>query len=300
MTTKLMLFHLFHVKSSRVEYNFKSSRLGESRLDFSSLGNINPSLCQNLFKSRNQDEGAEAHYAEFAAQPAEYFDDADEGDGALKLSEYERKAEDEGALEVEGVLLALRTRALVEEYFGGEEEETSSDGEEGWKRVSAKSVPAVERIPSSAVLFLIERWARVGADDTSILAMDEHIPKKRGAGIGVHTLDFILVGQSSAQDLEFTSRDCRLRDLRCARPADGSNSAPPWDWEYNHATSPCEPEASTSPLLAPQTIYVSAARRNARPSALRFAQFQHGELKAPKPILRRRCFKICHPVVGHI
>ncbi|KAJ6523931.1 Isy1-like splicing family-domain-containing protein [Mycena vulgaris] len=124
---------------------------------------------RELFKSRNQDEDAEAHYAEFAAQPAEYFGDADEGDGALRLSEYERKAEDEGARrrrtspssprrmvrspplptarEVEGVLLALWKRALVEEYFGGEEEETSSGGEEGWKRFSASSfvVAAVER-----------------------------------------------------------------------------------------------------------------------------------------------------------
>ncbi|KAJ6565765.1 Isy1-like splicing family-domain-containing protein [Mycena vulgaris] len=139
-------------------------------------------LCQN----RNQDEDADAHYAKFAAQPAGYFGDADEGDGAPRLSEYERKAEDEEweeacanlqalvelptriprllthaaagadvpfdadadqvlrtahtaaaylsflsaemlrslalqmARGMEGMLLALRKRALVKEYFGGE------------------------------------------------------------------------------------------------------------------------------------------------------------------------------------
>ncbi|KAJ6565784.1 Isy1-like splicing factor [Mycena vulgaris] len=124
---------------------------------------------RKLFQNRNQDEDADAHYAKFAPQPAEYFGDADEGDGAPRLSEYERKAEDEEweeacresvagadvpfdvdtdqvlrtahtaaaylsflsaemlrspalpmARRMEGVLLALRKRALVKEYFGGE------------------------------------------------------------------------------------------------------------------------------------------------------------------------------------
>ncbi|KAJ6523952.1 Isy1-like splicing family-domain-containing protein [Mycena vulgaris] len=115
-----------------------------------------------LSQNCNQDEDEHAPYAKLATQPAEYFGNADEGDGAPRLSEYERKAEDEDAdadmpsksdaenagqalctaaaylsflsaemlrppplptaREVVGVLLALRMKALVEEYFGGEEE----------------------------------------------------------------------------------------------------------------------------------------------------------------------------------